>query len=150
MFVTSEPLEHVGSSFEAQTVSGFNQTPQVFIQAERPFYVGCLENYNQLTVLMARERALQENILKSAEAPRLASLSYFSPANRDSGERTMHNIVNVWEWYSTEGKTMRLLFEDDKHSMLGVGAGTETYLGKTLIWSLTSHKALEYQPVDHE
>ena len=150
MFVTSEPLEHYGSSFRARMVSGFNQTPQVFIQAERPFYVGCLENYEQLTVLMARERALQENILKSAEAPRLASLLYFSPANKDSGERTMYSIVNVWEWYSIQSKTMRLLFEDDKHSMLGIEAGTETYLGKTLIWSLTSPTALEYQSADQE
>jgi len=150
MFVTSEPLEHYGSSFREQTVSGFNHAPQVFIQAERPFYVGCLENYEQLTVLMARERALHENILKSAEAPRLASLLYFSPADRDSGERTMHNIVNVWEWYSILSKTMRLLFEDDKHSILGIEAGTEIYLGKTLIWSLTSPTVLEYQPVDQE
>jgi len=148
MFVTFEPLVHVGGSFELGDVEGFNQVPQVFVQTGQHFYVGCLANFNQATVLMATDRALQENLLKSAEQPQLASLLYFSPADASSGIRTTHNIVNVWERYSIEGKRMRLLLQDDKHGMLGIGTGIENFLGQTLIWSLPSHKALECQPVD--
>lgn len=150
MFVTFEPLVHVGGSFKLEEVEGFNQVPQVFIQAEKHFYVGCLANFNKATVLMAMDRALQENLLKSAEQPQLASLLYFSPADEFSGVRTIHNIVNVWERYSIEGKRVRLLLEDDKRAMLGVGTGTENFLGQTLIWSLTSDKSLECKPVDLE
>lgn len=150
MFLTFEPLEHVSSSIEINRANGFNQVPQVFINPRQHFYVGLLANFDQLTVLMATNPALRENLLKSAEEPQLASLLYFSPADASSGLRTIHNIVNVWERYSIEDMKMQLLLEDDKHAMFGSGAGTENFLGQTLIWSLTSPKALECQPVDHE
>ena len=141
MFLTFEPLEHVSSSIEINRANGFNQVPQVFIDPRQHFYVGLLANFDQLTVLIATNPALRENLLKSAEEPQLASLLYFSPADASSGVRTIHNIVNVWERYSIEGMKMQLLLEDDKHAMFGSAGGTENFLGQTLIWSLTSPKA---------
>lgn len=150
MFLTFEPLEHVSSSIEINRANGFNQVPQVFINPRQHFYVGLLANFDQLTVLMAMDQALRENLLKSAEEPQLASLLYFSATDVTTGVRTIHNIVNVWEWYSIEGQRMRLLLQDDKRAMVGVGVGIETFLGQTLIWSSTSPKGLECLPVDHE
>lgn len=149
MFLTFEPLQHVSSSIAIKRANGFNQVPQVFISPRQHFYVGLLANFDQLTVLIATNSALRENLLKSAEEPQLASLLYFSPADASSGVRTIHNIVNVWERYSIEGMEMQMLLEDDKHVMFGSRAG-KNFLDRTLIWSLPSHKALECQTIDQE
>jgi len=149
VFLTFEPLQHVSSSIAIKRANGFNQVPQVFISPRQHFYVGLLANFDQLTVLIATNSALRENLLKSAEKPQLASLLYFSPADASSGVRTIHNIVNVWERYSIDGMEMQMVLEDDKHAMFGARAG-KNFLGRTLIWSLPSPNALECHTIDQE
>ena len=141
MFAFYEPLQLVNRTFEEGIKVGLTLTPMFFLQPKYGFYVGTLGEDSQVTVLIAQDSILRENILKSYEKPYLKSLLFFEDNDESTGLRAMHNLVKVWEWYSIKAQMMRLLFESDSGKIFGKEAGLESLENKKLLWSLPSQPA---------
>lgn len=141
MFASYEPLQLVNRTFEEDIKVGLTLTPMFFLQPKYGFYVATLGGDSQLTVLIAQDSVLRENILKSYERPHLKSLLIFEDNDESTGLRAMHNVVKIWEWYSATNQMMRLLFESDTGQIFGKGAGLEPLDNKKLLWSLPAQPA---------
>ena len=113
----------------------------LFLQPKYGFYIGALGEDSQITVLIAQDSVLRENILKSYERPHLKSLLISENNDKSTGLRAMHNLVKVWRWYSIKSQMMRLLFESDSGKIFGKDAGLESLENKKLLWSLPAQPA---------
>ena len=141
MFAFYEPLQLVNRTFEEDIKVGLTLTPMFFLQPKYGFFVGTLGEDSQVTVLIAQDSILRENILQSYERPRLKSLLCFENSDESTGLRAMHNVAKIWEWYSATNQMMRLLFESDTGRIFGKGAGLEPLDNKKLLWSLPAQSA---------
>ena len=141
MFASYEPLQLVNRTFEEDIKVGLTLTPMLFLQPKYGFYIGALGEDSQITVLIAQDSVLRENILKSYERPYLKSLLFFENNDESTGLRAMHNLVKVWEWYSIKAQMMRLLYESDSGKIFGKDAGLESLENKKLLWSLPTQPA---------
>ena len=133
---SDEQLQFVNRTLDEIIKTGFTSVPVVCMRPESEIFVATLGVDSIITAVLTRDSVLSEDILKAPSKPYLKALVYFETNDKSTGLRAMHNVVRIWEWYSTKHQMMRLLFQSDTGKIFGKEASLESFNSKKLLWSL--------------
>jgi hypothetical protein len=141
MVASDEPLQFVNRTLDEIIETGCTLIPIVFMRPEAQIFVGTLGVDSIITAVITSESVLCDSILKAPSKPYLKALVYFETNDKSTGLRAMHNVVKIWESYSTKHQMMRLLFQSDTGKIFGKEASLESFNNKKLLWSLPAQRA---------
>lgn len=135
MFVTYDPLELINNLVNTGEAN-LKHWPSVYLKFPKAFCIGIWGVDSKVSIFTVHEPVLRRVIIESGETP-LTSLTLFTPDEPPGTRWTMHNIIKVWVWYSSEKAEPRLIFEDDT-GQKNVETSVEQPLNEELIWTASS------------